>query len=97
MLMRHMGSLGRMRLGGMGLLIRLEVGLGVVINGGIGGVTGLSGSTLWAVDGLPGCSRTVDNRRQYQSSPRIMFDSGRRLPTPRPNTIFPEPTQNRSR
>jgi len=40
MLMRPMGSLGRMRRGGMGLLILLVVGLGVVINGVIGGVMG---------------------------------------------------------
>jgi hypothetical protein len=48
MLMRLMGSLGRMRQGGMELLIRLEVELGVVINGGIGGVMGRSDSTVWA-------------------------------------------------
>jgi hypothetical protein len=42
MRMKHMGSLGRMRREVMGLWILLEVGLGVVINGGIGGVMGLS-------------------------------------------------------
>lgn len=40
MLMRHMVSLGKLREGGMGLLILMEVGSGVVINGGIGGVMG---------------------------------------------------------
>ena len=38
--MRHMGSLGKMMEEGMGLLILPEVGLGVVINGGIDGVMG---------------------------------------------------------
>jgi hypothetical protein len=37
---RPMVSLGRMREEGMGLLILLEVGLGVVIDGGTGGVMG---------------------------------------------------------
>jgi len=38
--MRPMGSLGKMRERGMGLSIRLEVGLGVVIDGETGGVMG---------------------------------------------------------
>lgn len=38
--MRPMVSLGRMRERAMGLLIRLEVGLGVVIDGETGGVMG---------------------------------------------------------
>ena len=40
MLMRPMVSLGRMRERAMGLLIRLEVGLGVVIDGETAGVMG---------------------------------------------------------
>ena len=40
MLMRPMASLGKTRERAMGLLIQLEVGLGVVIDGETGGVMG---------------------------------------------------------
>jgi hypothetical protein len=54
MLMKPMGSLGRVRRGGMELLIRLKVGLGVVINGGIGGVMGRSLSRRMGQSRYPG-------------------------------------------
>ena len=73
MLMRPMGSLGRMKQGGMGLLILLVVGLGVVINGGIGGVMGRNFCRHTGRSrSFPGCSGAIANSRHYRDSTSVI-------------------------